>query len=83
MNKKQILVIAVGVIGIVLIVIFTPHYKITWLNAHDYIITEQSSSLYKQSKGLVKYRWDKIAPPCGLIVLTCGIFVFILREKNG
>ena len=83
MNRKQILASASGIVGIVLFVIFTPHYKVTWLNAHDYIITEQSSSLYKQSKGLVKYRWDKIAPPCGLIVLTCGIFVFILREKNG
>ena len=83
MNRKQILASAIGILGIVLIVIFTPHYKITWLNAHDYIITEQSSSLYKQSKGFVKYRWDRIIPPCGLIALTCGVFVFILREKNG
>ena len=83
MNRKQILASASGIVGIVLFVIFTPHYKVTWLNAHDYIITEQSSSLYKQSKGLVKYRWDRIVPTCGLIVLSCGVLVFILREKNG
>ena len=83
MNKKQILAISLGIVAIGVIVILTPHYKITWINTRDYIITEQSSSLYKQSRGLVKYRWDKIVPPCGLVVLACGVFVFILREKNG
>jgi hypothetical protein len=82
MNKKQRIVLSMGIISIALIIIFAPRYKITRINTNDYIITEQSSALYKQSKGLVRYHWDKIAARSGLAVLTYAALIFFMKEKN-
>lgn len=80
MNKKQLIVLALCVIAVVLIVLFTPRYKITWINSDNYVLTEQSSALFKRSAGPAKLHWDKIALYAGLTLLVGGAAIFILRE---
>lgn len=82
MNKKQIAVLALAIIGIVLIVIFTPRYKITWIDSKNFIKTEQSSPLYKRSTGKESLYWDKIALYSGLTVVLAAILLRALRSKH-
>jgi hypothetical protein len=82
MNSKQIATLCLSVIGIVLIVIFTPKYKITWIDSENFIRTEQTSALYKRSKGQEKYNWDKIAVYSGGVIAGCGLLMFALRDKD-
>lgn len=83
MNRKQSAVLALGVIGIILIVIFTPRYKITWLDSNNFVKTEQTSSLYKRSAGTVKFHWEKILVYSSITVVACGILLFVFKEKRG
>ena len=83
MNNKQLIVIALGIAAITLIVIFTPRYKITWIGSTNFIKTEQTSTLYKRSKGKESLHWDKIALYSSIPILVCGIAAFSLRKKNG
>ena len=83
MNKKQIIVIVLGVIALGLIVLLTPRYKITWIGSNSFIKTEQSSSLYKKSSGEVKFKWKKISFYSGIAIVTCGILLLLLKDKNG
>lgn len=83
MNKKQWFVLFLGIIAIIAIVIFTPRYKVSWIDAENFIVTEQSSSLYKRASGTVKLHWDKIILYSSLTVLACAGIAFVLREKNG
>jgi hypothetical protein len=80
---KQILISVAAVVGIVLIVIFTPRYKITWIDKQNFIKTEQTSSLYKRSKGKENLYWDKIALYAGATILAAGVLVFLSRDKHG
>lgn len=82
MNKKQIGVLALAIIGIVLIVIFTPRYKITWIDSKNYIKTEQSSPLYKRSGGKESLYWDKISIFSGLTVVAAAILIYSLRSRH-
>ncbi|MBI5872893.1 MAG: hypothetical protein HZB36_01960 [Candidatus Omnitrophica bacterium] len=83
MNKKQITVLTLEVIAIVLIVIFTPRYKITWLDSENFIKTEQTSPLYKRSKAKESLHLDKIAIYSGLVAMASGLLIFGLRDKRG
>ncbi len=82
MNTKQIAVIILGIIGLIACVYLTPRYKILWIDSQNFIKTEQTSSLYKRSKGQEKLHWDRIAMIGGGIILVCGILVFVLKEKK-
>ena len=83
MSKKQMIVLGLGIIGIILIVLLTPRYKITWIDSLNFIKTEQYSSLYKRSKGAVRLHWDKILIYSGFTLLVSGILIFGLRDKHG
>lgn len=83
MNKKQNIILGLGVLSLILIVLFTPRYKITWIDSKNFIQTEQSSSLYKRSKGDIKLHWDKILIYGGIAVSLCGILMFTVRRKDG
>jgi hypothetical protein len=83
MNKKQIIVFVVEILAIVLIVWFTPRYKITDIGGNNYIITEQSSSLYQRSHGTVRLHWDKAFLYIGITIPVCGFLVWAWRGKNG
>lgn len=83
MNKKQTFLIFLGLISIVLIVFFTPRYKVTWIDSKNFITTEQTSSLYKRSKGTVKLHTEKILAYAGIAICACGILIFLSRDKNG
>ena len=82
MNNKQIVVLGLCVIAIVLIVIFTPRYKITWLDSKNYVLTEQTSALFKRSAGKAKLHWDKIALYAGLTLIAGGVALLLLRDKD-
>ncbi len=83
MNKKQIVVLILGIIAIILSVVLTPRYKLSWSDAsQNYIITEQSSTLYNRAKGEVKFHWDKILTYSGIAVVVCGVLLFVLGGKN-
>jgi hypothetical protein len=82
MNNKQIIILVLCVIAVTLIVIYTPQYKITWLDSKNYVQTEQSSPLYKRSKAPAKKHWDKIALYTGLTLMVAGIMVLVLKDKN-
>ncbi|HAJ56204.1 MAG TPA: hypothetical protein DCL35_00350 [Candidatus Omnitrophica bacterium] len=82
MNKKQIAVSVLAVLGIILLVIFTPRYKIIWIDSKNFIKTEQTSPLYKRSGGKESLYWGKIAAYSGLIMLVSGILVFSLKGKR-
>lgn len=71
------------VIGIVLIVIFTPRYKIAWIDKQNFIRTEQTSSLYKRSKGKENLHWERIALYSGAMILAAGILITVSRSKHG
>ncbi len=83
MNKKQIIVCVLGIVTIVLIVIFTPRYKITWIDQKNFIKTEQTSTLYKRSKGKEELHWENISLYAGAAILACGMILFLLRGKDG
>ncbi len=83
MNSKQIAVIILMVIGIVLIVKFTPRYKITKIDSENFIKTEQSSSLYKRTKGTEKLHWDRVILYSGLTAIGSGALIFALRNRHG
>ncbi|MDD5018856.1 MAG: hypothetical protein PHH75_01610 [Candidatus Omnitrophica bacterium] len=82
MNKKQIAVILLGIIALVLIFFLTPRYKITSIGGDNYIITEQSSSLYERSQGAVKLHWEKISLYGGIALLACGGLAVVFRRKK-
>jgi hypothetical protein len=83
MNKKQLIIIWCGIIAVILIVIFTPRYKISWIDSQNFVQTEQTSTLYKRSKGVEKRHWDKIALTSGITLAASILLVFALREKHG
>jgi hypothetical protein len=82
MNKKQILVVVLGVLGVAAAVYFTPRYKLVMIDSQNFIKTEQTSALYKRSSGKEKLHWDKIVLISSGIILTCGILAVIFREKT-
>ncbi|MFH0877599.1 MAG: hypothetical protein V1863_05180 [Candidatus Omnitrophota bacterium] len=82
MNKKQVFALVLGTIAIILIVIFTPRYKITWIDSVNFVKTEQTSSLYKRSKGTVKLHWDKILFYGGAVLAGTAVAFFALRESK-
>lgn len=82
MNNKQIAVIIIGGIGIAVSLFLTPHYKIVYLDSKNFIVTEQTSKLYKRSKGKEKIHWDRIALISGGIVLAAGALCFVLKDKK-
>ena len=82
MNKKQQFILALTLISIILIVIFTPRYKITWVDSKNFIRTEQTSSLYKRSHGKECLHWDKIALYAGSLLAGCGIALFLSRRRR-
>lgn len=83
MNKKQTIILILAVIGIILTIIFTPRYKIIWIDSENFIKTEQSSPLYKRSGGKEGLYWGKIAAYSGLISMASGLLFFTLRDKRG
>ena len=83
MNKKQGMIIFFAVVAVTLIVIFTPRYKIFWIDSDNFVKTEQTSSLYKRSQGKEHLYWDKVALYSGATIIVAGIFVFTLRNKRG
>jgi len=82
MNKKQIIILILEILAIVLIVWLTPRYKITDIGGNNYIITEQTSSLYERTHGAVKLHWGKVFLYTGITIPVCGLFVWVLRRKN-
>ena len=82
MNNKQILILVITVIGIVLIVIFTPRYKIAWIDKRNFIKTEQTSSLYKRSKGKESLYWGRIALYAGTLILAASILITVSRSQH-
>ncbi len=82
MNNKQLTVLAFGIVAIGLIVYFTPRYKITQIDKENFIITEQTSTLYKRSKGKECLHWDKILLYSGIAAMICCLGVFSSREKK-
>ncbi|OIO36083.1 MAG: hypothetical protein AUJ74_03690 [Candidatus Omnitrophica bacterium CG1_02_44_16] len=83
MNKKQLSALALGIVTIILIVYFTPRYKVTQIDSKNFIITEQTSTLYKRSTGKESLHWEKILLYSGIPVLACCLAIFSLRGKNG
>lgn len=83
MNKKQLAALALGIVAITLIIIFTPRYKITLIDSENFIITEQTSTLYKRSKGKESLHWEKISLYSGISSLVCCLAIFSLRKKRG
>jgi uncharacterized protein YxeA len=83
MNNKQVIVVILCVIAIILIVIYTPQYKVTWLDRTNYVLTEQTSPLYKRSKAPAQKHWDKIALYAGLTLVIAGALVLVLKDKDG
>ncbi len=82
MNKKQIVVIVLAAIAIALIVYFTPRYKITWIDSNNFVKTEQTSSLYKRTKGKENFYWDRITVYSSAVVILTGIMIFTFRRPN-
>ncbi len=82
MNKKQIAALALGILAIALIIIFTPRYKITRIDTENFIITEQTSTLYKRSTGKENLHWEKILLYSGISAFTCCLAIFYLRGRN-
>jgi hypothetical protein len=83
MNKKQLYALVLGIVAIALIVYFTPRYKITQIDSENFIITEQTSTLYKRSTGKEGLHWDKILLYSGISAFVCCLAIFSLREKHG
>ncbi|QAT16892.1 hypothetical protein BU251_03665 [Candidatus Velamenicoccus archaeovorus] len=83
MNKKQLIVLVAGILALILIAWFTPRYKVTAIGGDNYIITEQTSSLYERSRGAVRLHWDKILLYEGLAIPICGLLMWAFRRKNG
>ena len=82
MNKKQIAALAIGIVAIALIVKFTPRYKITRIDTENFIITEQTSTLYKRSAGTVNLHWEKILLYSGISAFVCCLAIFYFRERR-
>jgi len=82
MNTKIVIVLVVALIGIVAVTLLMPQYKIHYMNADNFIITEQTSPLYERSLGEVKRHWDRIMPINGGILLAGGILCLFLRNKR-
>ena len=82
MNKKQLIILILEILAIVLIVWFTPRYKITDIGGNNYIITEQTSSLYERSHGAVRLHWDKVLLYTGMTLPIYGLFAWALRRKK-
>lgn len=82
MNKKQGTVLLLGIAAVVLIVIFTPRYKITWMDSENFIKTEQSSPLYKRSSGKALMHWDRIGLYGGAVLALCGLLIALLKERK-
>jgi hypothetical protein len=82
-NKKQIVILVVGALAIAAIVYLMPRYKMVRVDANNYIITEQSSPLFKRSQGELRLHWNWIAPSSGGVILLAGLGVFFLRDKRG
>ncbi len=83
MNKKQKILLYLSVLGVGLIVYFTPRYKITQIDEKNFLITEQTSPLFKRSHGEVKYHIDKILIYSSLWLLIDGILLVTFRSKRG
>lgn len=83
MNNKQVIIVVLCVVILTLIVIFTPQYKVTWIDSKNYVLTEQTSPLYKRSKAPAKKHWDKIALYAGLTLMVAGALVLVLKDKDG
>lgn len=71
-----------GIAAVVLTVIFTPRYKITWIDSENFIKTEQSSPLYKRSSGKALMHWDRIGLCGAPIAALCGLLIFLLKERK-
>ncbi len=82
MNIKQTVIIILGIIGLVLIFIYSPRYKITQIDSENFIITEQSSSLYSRSGGTERLHWDKWLLYSGITIFAFGILVFAFKDKQ-
>jgi len=82
MNTKQIIILAGTLIVIVGVTFLIPQYKIQYINAKSYIITERSSPLYERSRGQVRRHWNRILPISGGILLSSGILCLLLRNKR-
>ena len=84
MNKKQVITLFISIIALVLIYFFTPRYKIIWIDADNFVKTEQTSSLYKRSKGKESLYWDRIALFSGIVIIISVILIFFFfYKKNG
>ena len=83
MNSKQIVTLGFIILAIAAIVFFMPRYKMVKVDADNYIITEQSSPLFKRSKGEIRLHWNWIIPASGGVVLLGGLGVFLMKERNG
>lgn len=83
MNKKQLIALAMGIVSIVAIGFLTPKYKILEIGPENYIITEQTSSLYKRSQGKEKLHWDKIFIYSSAPLLITGVLLLTLKDKHG
>lgn len=82
-NKNQAGVLVVIILAVAAILFFMPRYKMLKVDSENYIITEQSSPLFKRSKGEVRLHWNWIVPASGAVIVLGGLGVFLLREKNG
>ena len=83
MNTKQKFILFLGVIGVVGIAFFTPRYKITQIDEKNFLITEQTSPLFKRSNGEVKFHVDKILLYSSLWILTDGILLLVYSGSCG
>jgi len=82
MNIKQIIVLAVALIGILAVIFLISPYKIHYIDSKNFIITKQSSPLYERALGEVRRPWNRILPISGGILLSSGILCLLLRNKR-
>jgi hypothetical protein len=82
MNAKQIVVVVLAVIAIMSVTFLMPQYKIQYMDANNFIVTEQSSPLYARALGQIKRHWERILPISGGILLAAGVLCFVLRNKR-
>lgn len=84
MNKKQRVVLLLTVLIVVLIFVFGPKYKIVKIGNHgnDYIKTKSGSSLYKRSKGPMRFEWLIIAKMLLPVAIISPLLILALREKR-
>ena len=62
---------------------FTPRYKITRIDEKNFLITEQTSPLFKRTNGEVRFHIDKIVLYSSVWIVTGAVLLIALKGKDG